>query len=148
MRGKRLRDPHAERVVLCGLLKEHELVLPRLLDLGLTADDFAVHVHGLVYGACLDLAATGDGVVGPHSLYLVLTARRQWAELGPDPFEWVAGVWDCDPTGAWAVPSARRVVWLSTLRRAVYAARELERDAADGVLTPHDPRLAVMGVTR
>lgn len=131
-----LRDEYAERVVLCGCLKEPELVLPRLWDMGLDADDFGFYAHRLVWEAVEELATTGRGEVGPHSLWRLLKASGSLADLGPHPSHWIAGLWDADPTGAWAVPEAHRVLELSLRRRAVHRANELIRDALDGVYAP------------
>lgn len=144
----RIADRRAERVVLCGCLREPGLVLPRLDELGFTEADFTTHRHRLVWRAVLELAGTGDGVVGPYSLWALLRGRGVLAELGACPAAWIAGTWDCDPTGAWAVPEAVRLRWLTVRRDAVHAAAALARDAADGHLTPADPRLALVGTGR
>lgn len=137
-----VRDERAERLVLCGMLKEPELVMPRLAEMGLEAADFAHHAHGLVFESLTELAGTGDGAVGPYRLWEWLRARGELAELGADPAAWIADVWGEDPTGAWAVPAACEVRRLAVRRRAVAWAWELISDAAAGRMSPDDPRLA------
>lgn len=127
----RIRARRAERVVLSGAMKEPELVIPRLGELGLTESAFGEYVHGLVWRACVGLYDEGRNG-GPYSVWFWLAIRGELVELGPHPADWIACVWDEDPTGAWAVSAAIDVLRAAVRREAAHRALEVYRDAMAG----------------
>lgn len=125
----RLADQHVERVVLCGLLKAADLVFPELDAAGLAEGDFYWHCHRLAFAGCVDLAGSGSGEVGPHSLYLLLRQRGQLAEFGATPARWLLKVWAVDPTGMDSIRAARKVKDLARRRATIRNAQEQIREA-------------------
>lgn len=128
----RLADADAERLLLSALMKAPEMAFPEVLAAGVTAEDFTQHAHRLCFAALADLAGTGSGVVGPHSLFLVLKARRQLAEFGPHPARWVGDLWFDDPTGCWSSWAIHRLLAMSRRRLTVRKAREEIKEAMAG----------------
>lgn len=157
--------PHrtdAERVILAGMLKDADELIPLLIDGGLCEDDFYHHPHRLCFARMVGLIETGSGACDLVELYQSLRARGELVEL-PGGACWLAELWETPPCFDgierwWAdgfeypdvslfiaapVAAMRLVRWCAARRATIHAAREAERDAFDGVLGPGDSRLAV-----
>ncbi|WP_439631404.1 DnaB-like helicase N-terminal domain-containing protein [Gemmata sp.] len=152
--------PHstrAERVLLAGVLKDADEVVPAVARLGFAPDDLFHHAHRLVYATAVDLWNRNRGC-GPADVLLDLRRRDEAADLGPQPALWLADVtltppWFGGIERWWAdgyevpgvslftaapVAAARLVAWLAKRRAAIHAANEILRDAMDGVIGPDE----------
>ena len=140
----------AEMIVICGMIKEPELVVPRVAAI-LTRESFSVWCHGLAFLRLVELYnsdANGIYGPGPFGLYWRLRLRNELVDFGGGMrgyMRWITDVWNCDPTGMEATIAAQKVARMATIRNLIFAARELERDAFDGAITPDDPRLVLIG---
>ena len=137
-----IKDLHAERVVLAGLLR---LGRPLLDDLKIGRGDFYHDTYGLTFDLCC-YAAYGSGG-GPllADAYLESVNRGLTADV---PADFLALVWFTDPWFAtitdWADHDSNPCLWrwcalaaaakirhLAARRAAIYAANEIIRDAID-----------------
>lgn len=149
----RMSDPHAERCVLCGLMREGKIVRAGLIERGFTKADLYQGMHQDCYDVQMYLL-NGSGTAGPADVFSELTNRKRHGDatlfgygtsLGVAVF--LADVWTCSPwlvdMQAWADPcapppgifawvalaAADKVIHLAARRRAIYAAQELIRDS-------------------
>lgn len=132
-------DRPAERLVLCGALKAPDLTLAPLIERGVTAEAFGVHCHRLVWTAVVDLLTSWCDV-DLVSVYDLMRWRKQLPELGPRPGLWFAEVWEEDPTGAWALGAAEKVLRAQALRAQAHRAIELLGAALRGDVQTEVPR--------
>lgn len=149
-----VRSSHAERVVLAGLLHDGAACAKRLEAVGINRGDFYFEAHGLLFDVCVYACVGSEG--GPIlSDVFTEVANRKPGWLGgnfsgwrhftdwlvevytaeqwmPEMYKW-ADVYDKDtPQATWcALAAAAKVRHLAARRRAIYAAMELIRDAAD-----------------
>lgn len=129
-------DRRAEQTVLCGLMREFELVYRGLSRIGFDPCDLYIHCHRLVFSTlveCFNRAETWEDEPGPYGLWR--RGQNIVTEFGGSKpfFEWIAKTLATDPTGLEAVPAAVRVQWLAARRRAIHRANEILADAYDGI---------------
>jgi hypothetical protein len=150
-------DPHAERLVLSGAMRDGDRVFAAAADAGLVAADFYDYAHRLVYATAFDLW-NGFRPCDPASVYRVMRRRGDACELGLRPALWLADVYDEPPWPA-AMPEARDypacgmaaaapveaiddVIRHSQMRDVIHAALAAIAEARDGHMSPR-PRLKV-----
>ena len=113
-----------------------------------SAADFYIHAHRLVFDAAWSLVESG-GVPDLVSVWQTLVCRRQERELDPrSPARWLADLYDADPTGAWCDWACEVVRWHADRRAAIHRAREVLRDAYDGVREPEFYRRQLASLAR
>jgi replicative DNA helicase len=131
--------PHStkwERRLLAGLLREPQLTCESCVRNGVREEDLYLHPHRLVWSAAWGLVESG-AVPDLASVWQTLVCRGQQRELDPHaPALWLADLYDADPTGAWAEWACHKVKSHAARRDAIHRAREVLRDAYDGVREP------------
>ena len=129
-------DRESEMTVLCGLMREFELVYRELQVVGLSEGDFYFHTHQLAYRRLLELYDVGEP--GPYTLFRRIERAGQCEEWGgrQSLLWWITEALDADPSGYDAMACGVRVHWLACRRRAIHRANEVIRDAYDGVWGP------------
>jgi replicative DNA helicase len=141
-------DTKWERRLLAALMREPVPASEACVRHRLTAADFYVHAHRLVFDAAWSLVESG-GVPDLVSVWQTLVCRRQQRELDPRaPALWLADLYDADPTGAWCDWACEVVRWHADRRDAIHRAREVLRDAYDGVREPEFYRRQLASLAR
>jgi hypothetical protein len=148
----KLQDPHAERVILRGLLREPDATVETVSTVGLEAGHFYHHHHQLVYDVCRYLAVSGECRL--DRVYTELIARNVWRDIAPTKqllAGWLVEVWaedpwfpgiatygepdEAGPLSSWAAgAAATKVVRLALRRSAAYTAAERFYSALKGGL--------------
>lgn len=146
----KMHDPHAERVVLCGLLEQPEAVLAQCRWAGLEKGGFWQHHHQTAYDL---FVYCGFGATGPVLLaaWNEMVVRREWLGTAGwrEAAQFLGGLWSC-PTWfpdvtAWALgpqndltqivwaagAAARKVKSLADRRRKLHEAAELIGEATN-----------------
>jgi replicative DNA helicase len=132
-------DPAAERLVLCGLLREFGLAGGEVRRVGLRGDDLYLDLHRRVWGAVAGLAHAGRPV-SPWEVWRELGRAGEWGEfpragvLNPafSCARWLLALLDDDPTGVWAMGAAVRVRELAERRRRMHELRRQLRELEAG----------------
>ncbi len=134
-------DTAAERVLLCGAMREPDAVFPVLHAMEFDAGAFYCHHHALVYRA-LWCDWNHFRRVGPYTLFVRLSRTGELADLGLRPAAWLCELWAELATADEAVEAGEVVLWMSDRRDAIHLANESLRAARDGHMSPR-PRLRV-----
>lgn len=138
-----LKPEGAERLLLAAVLRDPDLALDAA-DRFVGPEDFAVFVHGLVFGVCRDLFRAAR-VAGPADVLAELQRRGQAAELGPAAGAFLFDLWNEAPTGAGAEYYAAQVRDAALRRRLRHAALEILSDTERPPTGPADEALAAAG---
>lgn len=121
-------DKLAERVVLCGLLREYTLVWRGLARVGMRRDDLYWHHHRLLWDSIRASGAVLPGVgCVAWDVWRHLGRAGHWREWGgrDECAAWLVRLLDEDPTGFLAERNAVVVRRLALLRGKLTRAREL-----------------------
>ncbi len=129
--------PHnreAERSVLGGMLRDNK-VIPDVVQT-LRAEDFYVFAHQKIYEAMAELYVIQGKPADAVTLADYLNQRQLIQDVGG--YEYFVELWDAAPSAANAVHYGEIVRQKAIVRNLIHACNELQRDAFDQVMPPHE----------
>lgn len=129
-------DAGAERLILCGFLREWPQTYVEVRRAGCDRGDLYHDAHRRVWDAAVGADNAGEEV-GVYTVWRRLGLAGDWPEWGDATGRgcavWLVDLLGDDPTGYWAMEGANRVRDLAVRRAAIHRARRLIRDALAGV---------------
>jgi replicative DNA helicase len=129
--------PHnrdAERSVLGSMLRDNKAI-PDVVQ-SLRAEDFYVFAHQKIYAAMADLYVVQGKPADSVTVADYLHAKQLTADIGG--YAYLVELWDAAPSSANAVYYGDIVRQKAIVRNLIHACSELQRDAYDQVMPPHE----------
>src|ERR1700688_3378953 len=129
--------PHnreAERSVPGSMMRDNK-VIPDVVQ-SLRAEDFYVFAHQKIYEAMADLYVVQGKPADAVTLADYLQEKQLTADVGGPAY--LVELWDAAPSAANAVHYGEIVRQKAIVRNLIHACNELQRDAYDQVMPPHE----------